>query len=241
MANKVLLKKSSVTSKIPLTSDLDYGELALNYADGKLYFKNSSNAIQAFDANVVSSNWVKKTSNHTALIGEKIVADTSGGSFTITLPAGPSTGTAVMIADGGAWATNPVTVARNGSTIEGDVQDLVLDISNIQVEFVYSGTTWEVYAFTGPGVSIVNDNSTSVTQYLGMTRNTSGDLGASYISSSKLYFNPSTGVLNSTDYNSLSDLTLKTNVVDISRKFMQFRPFFLSFMIVLRCTRTTHC
>lgn len=48
MANKVLLKKSSVTSKVPLTTDLDYGELALNYADGKLYFKNSSNQIKSF-------------------------------------------------------------------------------------------------------------------------------------------------------------------------------------------------
>lgn len=49
MANKVLLKKSSVAAKVPLTTDLDYGELALNYADEKLYFKNSSNAIKSFN------------------------------------------------------------------------------------------------------------------------------------------------------------------------------------------------
>ena len=48
MANKVLLKKSSIAAKIPLTSDLDYGELALNYTDGKLYFKNASNVIKNF-------------------------------------------------------------------------------------------------------------------------------------------------------------------------------------------------
>lgn len=50
MANKVLLKKSSVSSKVPQTTDLDFGEVALNYADGKLYFKNSSNQIKHFDA-----------------------------------------------------------------------------------------------------------------------------------------------------------------------------------------------
>ena len=50
MANKVLLKKSSVAAKVPLTTDLDYGELALNYADEKLYFKNSANLIKAFNA-----------------------------------------------------------------------------------------------------------------------------------------------------------------------------------------------
>ena len=50
MSNKVLLKKSSVLGKAPETSDLDYGELALNYADGFLYFKNSNNIIQSFAA-----------------------------------------------------------------------------------------------------------------------------------------------------------------------------------------------
>ena len=49
MANKVLLKKSSVASKVPLTTDLDYGELALNYTDEKLYFKNASNVIKSFN------------------------------------------------------------------------------------------------------------------------------------------------------------------------------------------------
>jgi superfamily I DNA and/or RNA helicase len=50
MATKVLLKKSSVADKVPATSDLEYGELALNYSDGKLYFKNSQNTIQNFSS-----------------------------------------------------------------------------------------------------------------------------------------------------------------------------------------------
>jgi len=48
--NKIILKKSSVLSKIPQISDLEFGELALNYNDGKLYFKNASNQIEAFFA-----------------------------------------------------------------------------------------------------------------------------------------------------------------------------------------------
>lgn len=39
MASKVLLKKSSVAGKAPLTSDLSYGELAINYKDGVLYYR----------------------------------------------------------------------------------------------------------------------------------------------------------------------------------------------------------
>jgi len=45
MTNKIVLKKSAVTGKVPLASDLDYGELALNYADGKLYYKSVADAI----------------------------------------------------------------------------------------------------------------------------------------------------------------------------------------------------
>lgn len=56
MANKIVLKKSSVTSKVPTTDDLDYGELALNYADGKLYYKKSDGTtVDAFNAGSGSS------------------------------------------------------------------------------------------------------------------------------------------------------------------------------------------
>jgi hypothetical protein len=50
MSNKIILKKSSVAAKVPLTTDLVYGELALNYADGKLYFKTATNEVQSFYA-----------------------------------------------------------------------------------------------------------------------------------------------------------------------------------------------
>ena len=48
MSTTLKLKKSSVGGKVPTTSDLEYGELALNYADGCIYYKNSSNAIKKF-------------------------------------------------------------------------------------------------------------------------------------------------------------------------------------------------
>lgn len=64
MANKVLLKKSSTAAKVPLTSDLDYGELALNYADEKLYFKNSSNVVKSISA-VDTTSFVTLTGTQT--------------------------------------------------------------------------------------------------------------------------------------------------------------------------------
>jgi hypothetical protein len=59
-------------------------------------------------------------------------------------------GAQVVIADAGAsWGTNNLTVARNGSTIGGLAEDLVCDITGASVQFVYDGTTWEVYAQIG--------------------------------------------------------------------------------------------
>lgn len=43
MANTIKIKNSGTTTAVP--TSLEYGELGLNYADGKLYYKNLSNTI----------------------------------------------------------------------------------------------------------------------------------------------------------------------------------------------------
>jgi hypothetical protein len=50
MGNKVILKRSSVAAKTPTTADLDYGELALNYTDGRLYYRTNTNSIDYFQS-----------------------------------------------------------------------------------------------------------------------------------------------------------------------------------------------
>jgi len=45
---KIILKKSSVAGKVPVTGDLEFGEAALNYQDGKLHFKKANNEIAHF-------------------------------------------------------------------------------------------------------------------------------------------------------------------------------------------------
>ena len=42
---KVITKKSTVAGKVPLSSDLDIGELAVNTADKKLYTKHSDSSV----------------------------------------------------------------------------------------------------------------------------------------------------------------------------------------------------
>ena len=45
---KVLLKRSSVVGRVPSASDLQYGEIAINFVDGKIYYKDASNNVKAF-------------------------------------------------------------------------------------------------------------------------------------------------------------------------------------------------
>jgi hypothetical protein len=45
MSNTIKVKQSSVAGKVPLTTDLVEGQLAINTADEKLYSKNSSGIV----------------------------------------------------------------------------------------------------------------------------------------------------------------------------------------------------
>lgn len=65
------------------------------------------------------------------------------------------------------------------------------------------------------GLSLTLDDSTDQTQYLSMSTGTTGSWSSAYVASS-LYFNPSTGTLNSTNFNSLSDIRFKTDIEKIS-------------------------
>ena len=97
-----------------------------------------------------SVTYTTKTTTYTAVNLDGVLADTSGGAFTVTLPATPSTGDQVVIADSGdLFGTNNLTVGRNGSTIDGAAADLVLNIDGVSVQFVYDGATWQVYAQIG--------------------------------------------------------------------------------------------
>jgi hypothetical protein len=144
MSNQVLLKKSSVTAKVPTTGDLVYGEVALNYADGKLYFKNSSNTVQP-----LGIAYTKVIADVTAKINQGYIANTGAGSFTITLPASPETGNYVIIVDDNNFGTTPLYVARNGNPIAGQPENLTLDITGVSATLLWDGGSWNVYTQIG--------------------------------------------------------------------------------------------
>ena len=121
-------------------------------------------------------SYLVKTANYTAKDKEGVLADTSGGAFTVTLPATPDAGDQVVIADSGnSWGTNNLTVGRNGSTIGGLAENLVCDITGASVQFVYDGSTWEVYAQIGGNsgtVVTLNDLQTLTNKTINGASNT---------------------------------------------------------------------
>lgn len=87
------------------------------------------------------------TSATTMAAGNGYLADSSGGAFTLTLPSAPGAGDRVVIADAtGDWAANNVTIGRNGETIEGATENLVLDVGDLIVTMLYTGSDWQVFA-----------------------------------------------------------------------------------------------
>lgn len=89
-----------------------------------------------------AKNWVTKTTNYGAYAGDAIAADTSAGGFYITLPINPNVNDQVSILDvGGAMATYNLLIKRNGSLIYGLAEDLNIDVSNLSVVMVYTGST----------------------------------------------------------------------------------------------------
>jgi hypothetical protein len=78
------------------------------------------------------------TALNPAVKGWRYMCNTSGGPFTITLPAAPAEGDTISIFDSaGTFQTNNLTIARNGKNIDGLAEDLVLDVNSIGVDLIY--------------------------------------------------------------------------------------------------------
>ena len=77
-----------------------------------------------------------------AVAGVGYFTDTSGSAFNITLPASPSAGAVIAVADyANNWNTNAVTLLRNGSNIEGAADDFLCNQQGAAITFVYVDAT----------------------------------------------------------------------------------------------------
>ncbi|BAQ89348.1 phage tail fiber-like protein [uncultured Mediterranean phage uvMED] len=84
-----------------------------------------------------------KTANYTAVAGDRILCDTSGGAFTITLPASPNAGDKIHVLDVAAsFDNNNLTIARNGKKIQSATADLTITTENTGIGLVFYNDTY---------------------------------------------------------------------------------------------------
>jgi len=133
-----------------------------------------------------------KTASFTAVSGNGYFVNTTSGAITMTLPATPSAGDIVSVKDyAGTFATNNLTIDRNGSNLDGAAADSIRSTNNESLTLVYVDGTqgWKsveegtgyigetfiqatggtittcgndkIHTFTGPGTFTVCSASTS--------------------------------------------------------------------------------
>ena len=142
------------SSAITTTGTVNYGSLSdgsitiTAFVDEDNMASNSATLVptqQSIKAYVdsVKIYELTKTANYTAVAGDNILADTSGGAFTITLPGSPTAGNTIHILDAAAsFDNNNLTVARNGKKIQGATNDLTITTENTGIGLVFYNDTY---------------------------------------------------------------------------------------------------
>ena len=88
---------------------------------------------------------IAKAIDYTAVAGDLVVVDASGGNVTITLPASPVANDRIgVFAQTVGAGTNTVIVGRNSKNIDGAAANRTFYIANSYEEYQYDGTQWWV-------------------------------------------------------------------------------------------------
>ena len=97
----------------------------------------SSGTSGVFAANIISSNGTTMATQNSYFV------TTSAGAITLTLPSSPAVGAEIHVFDStGSAATNNITVANNGSNINGQNTTLTIDSNYAAVNLVYVGSAY---------------------------------------------------------------------------------------------------
>jgi hypothetical protein len=220
MANtSIQLKKSGVTGNVP--SSLEYGELALNYADGKLYYRAANNTITYIQSDITTDSFATINANSSLILATSptdtlsiipgnnitILADTISKTIVINADTGSATDSIARNLAQNAYDTAN-SASANTIIIQGvdDWQNTEIIAVNQFAQAAYN------QANTGGSLEIVNDNTSNNVYYINFTANTSGNVNTLFTSNNNLTFNPSTGTLNvkSLDITANSNISSKT-------------------------------
>jgi hypothetical protein len=170
-------------------------------------------AIQAADVPTLNQNTTGSAGSvaNALTIGTGLSGTSYNGSAAVTIA---NTGVTSLTTSSGlstnTSATGAVSVTNTGVTS-------IVAGTNVTI----SGATGAVTINASGGTTITNDTTTNASYYPTFTTATSGSITAANVSSTKLFFNPSTGTLTATVHTSNSDERLKENWTDVAPDFIE--------------------
>jgi len=130
MTNTIKLKRSSTPGSSPAAGSLDYGELALNYQDGNLFFKNAANSVTV----IASTSTLSLSGNITAgnVISLGIISSTgtvTANAVTYTNVAGTNGQVLTTYGNGVTYFSTPAS-AGGSIYVYGRSGTIIVPISN---------------------------------------------------------------------------------------------------------------
>jgi len=133
--------------------------------------------IQGSSSGVLDIQWdtTAKTSAFTAVAGNGYFVNTTSAAITVTLPASPSAGDFVAVKDYANTAdTNNITIARNGSNIQGTANDFTISTEGLSIALIYVDATQGWVSTGASKASDISEQALFVTA-TGGTITTCGD------------------------------------------------------------------
>jgi hypothetical protein len=122
MTNTVQLKRSSVANSVPGAGNLVPGELAINYTDGNLFYKNASNIVTVIASNQFVSVSGNITGNYFIGNGSQLTGITSTSSQIVN----GTSNVAIVAANGNvqvavASVANSVVIGAGSLFVQGPI------------------------------------------------------------------------------------------------------------------------
>ena len=148
-ANRTVTLPDSIEKVFNVEDGTDHAGNTLTFktasGTGVLLCEGNCYVVYSDGTNIVKVNeyrkWRTLTAAETIQAGAKLFIDTTGGAFTVTLPASPAVGDEVHFIDSRFnFDTAALTVGRNSSKIANASSDLVVNTEGAGFELVFSGS-----------------------------------------------------------------------------------------------------
>ena len=148
-ANRTVTLPDSIEKVFNVEDGTDHAGNTLTFktasGTGVLLCEGNCYVVYSDGTNIVKTNeyrkWRTLTAAETIQAGAKLFIDTTGGAFTVTLPASPAVGDEVHFIDSRFnFDTAALTVGRNSSKIANASSDLVVNTEGAGFGLVFSGS-----------------------------------------------------------------------------------------------------